>query len=259
MKEIDVTKIIVPEVRITSSIEPEVLEAFKSSIKAVGVIEPIIVIPSDDKYMLVDGFHRLQEVRNAGLKKIKAVILPGRIEDVYLANIATNTLRGKIKHTEVAAVINYLYNNLKIPMETIAEKTGYKLDDVDFYIRLANVDQEILEALDKGKIKLGHVKELMRLKDKTKRLKLLTQILSFDITVKDTKDIVDQIIELEKQGLQKQEEKDNIIVKPATGICAACNQEYEVKFLRGFILCPNCYSKIVKPYEQDKTSEGGGL
>jgi ParB family chromosome partitioning protein len=258
LKDLDVTKIVVPEVRITSSLEPEVLEAFKASLKSVGVLEPIIVIPYGDHYFLVDGLHRLQEVRNAGLPRIKAVVVPGTEEDVYLANIATNTLRGTTKHTEIAAVISHLYKDLKVPMEKISEKTGLKLEDVDWYIRLASVDPEILEKLDQGRLKLGHVKELMRLKDRDQRLKLLTQILTYEIKVKDLKDIVDQVIAMSQgTGQSHQLPEPQQIINPATGLCGGCGREYEVKYLRGFVLCPNCYAKLVKPPSGSGSGEGG--
>jgi len=258
MREISTADVIVPEVRITSFFDSEILASFKQSLKEVGALEPIIVVPQGEKYLLVDGFHRLQEYRNQGLEKIRAVVLPAEEKDVYVLNIVTNTLRGKFLPTDLAKVLGHLYNDLKVPIEEIVAKTGLNRDTVEFYIKLNQCDPEIIDALDAGEIKIGHARELMRLPTREGRLKLLTQIRHFRIPVKDTKDIVDEALKLQQEKPAVPAAVEEQPPAPETGVCHVCGKEYKLSYLKGIVVCPECFYHLIEKMKQEQgRSEGG--
>ena len=76
------SQIKVPEVRVTSSFEPELLAMFRDSIKAMGIVEPIIVVQEKGDLWLTDGLHRLQEAKDQNLSRVTVVAIPGALKDV---------------------------------------------------------------------------------------------------------------------------------------------------------------------------------
>ena len=241
IKKIPIKLIDVPNVRVTSVMPPELEEAFKESVKAQGVVNPILVVPNGDRYILVDCLHRLQEAIANGETEITAVIRPGDYRDVLLWNLTTGKLQGRGKVTDMIRVVKYLRDELGMPLEEIALKTGYKLRYLEDLLAIANAHPDILLALDEEKIPLGAAIEIARVPDTDAQLKILWNAIMYRMTIRDVKELVDKTIEeINRRRGQPEEQEPRPPRELILLECHLCGAKVPAKDMRTVFLCPHC-------------------
>jgi len=237
------SEIKIPDVRVTSVWEPEMLVMFKASIKAMGIVDKPIIIQEKEDLWLADGLHRLQEAQLNSEPRIQVVIFPGTLKDVYLKNLALNRLHGKTKISEMVRVVKKLEEDFKMDMEAIANQTGLKRDYVEKMMILGRVTDEVLRDLDAERIGVGHAAELARVEDKDVQERLLKQCKQYDLTVKDLKDIVDQTLQILDERKDKPPGTAGPMPLPPSMVkCAFCDLDREVHKVKGFNVCQWCFS-----------------
>jgi ParB/RepB/Spo0J family partition protein len=241
----------IPDVRVTSQWEPEILEHFKSSIRALGVVAPIIVVHDADGYYLVDGLHRMQEAQALGEKEIKAYVFKGSLAQVHLLNLQLNHMRGKTPPTQMAKVVRELQEKHGLQVWEIAQKTGISKDYIQKLLDIARCHPLVLEALDNGDIKVGHAYEISRIPDDDIQLKVLYQQLTYRWTVQDLKDHVDNILKLLEERAKEQPQSRQKPPKEYVKIqCDVCGHEAPAKMMVTKILCPACVSVLASRWAE---------
>jgi ParB/RepB/Spo0J family partition protein len=237
------TQIKIPDVRVTSSWDPELLTMFRDSIKSMGIVEPIVVVLQKNEFWLVDGLHRLQEAQLQNLPKIQVVAIPGSLQDVYLKNLMLNRMRGKTKISEMVLVIKHLETEFKMDMDTIARQTGLKRDYVEKMMVIGRVHPDVLKDLDSERIHLGHAEQLGRIDDTDVQLRLLAQVKQFDINVSDFKDIVEQTVRLlDDRKANPTPGPTTRGLPPSTIECHFCELQRPIKQVKGFNVCQDCFA-----------------
>jgi ParB-like chromosome segregation protein Spo0J len=190
----------VPEVRVTARFDEEMWEQFKSSIKAVGAIAPIICVEVNEELVLVDGLHRLVEAKRAGEKLVNVAVMPGDEVDVYTKNIFLDHLRGKPPVSEMINVIALLTTEYKLDSEGIAAKTGLTRDYVEKLQRLSELTPACRASLDEGKIGVGQAFELTRITDPITQETVLHQLELYRWKVPDLREYIDSVLAIQAQA-----------------------------------------------------------
>jgi len=163
------------------------LDELADSIREHGVIEPVIVRPTDDgAYELVAGERRFRATVLAGLQSIPAVV---RIVDdrqsLELALIE-NLQREDISPLECAEAYRRLMDEFGLTQEQIAERVGKNRSTIANTLRLLNLPPEILESLSKGEITEGHARALLSVNDREKQLNFWRKVVSQGLSVRET-------------------------------------------------------------------------
>jgi len=254
---LDIDKIVVPSIRVSSEMPEELEEQFKSTIKEYGVVNPIKVAYDNGQYILIDGLHRLQELKLIGEKKVPAVIVEMPLRQALLENLISGKLQGRGKATDMIRLIKYLHDEEKMSIEEIAAKTGYKARYLYDLLSVANANPDLLDALDKEQISLGHAIELARIPDEVTMLKALYNVIYRRMTVKDTKEYVDAILELlDKKKAQKEAAEQRKRSRDYVPVqCWVCEEEAPAKDMATFVLCPKCQAVLFSwkaEYEAEK-------
>jgi ParB family chromosome partitioning protein len=224
----------------------ELAEQFKSTIQQYGVVNPIKVAYDNGQYILIDGLHRLQELKLKGEEKVPAVVVEMPLKQALLENLISGKLQGRGKVTDMIRVIKYLHDEEKMSIEEIAAKTGYKVKYLYDLLSIAHANPDLLQALDEEKIGLGHAIELARIPDDTVLLKALYTVIYRRMTVKDTKEYVDTILET----LEAKKHGKEVVEKPKTPRemipvqCWVCAEEAPAKDMATFVLCPKCQAVL---------------
>ena len=239
--EIDVDDVVVPDIRVTAVMPPELEEQFRGSIRAQGVLNPIKCIWDGQNIILVDGLHRLMEARASGQKTVPAVVVPGTIRDVMLQNITTGKLQGRGKVTDMIKVIRYLVDEEKMDLADIAAKTGYKLRYLEDLLAISRAHPDLLRALDEEQISLGAARELARIPDPEVMLRLLYQVIMYRMRVQDVKELVDKTLEVMQKNKQRQQEQKQPRPRGEVKLeCFVCGEQYPAAMMKAPILCPAC-------------------
>jgi ParB-like chromosome segregation protein Spo0J len=245
IEKVDVFDIKIPDVRVTSTWDPEMLDMFKRSIESSGIEQPLYLVKEKDTLWLVDGLHRLEEAKLKGLKTVDCVIRQGKFKDVQMKNLMLNRLRGGTKASEMVSVINNLYRDLNVPIDTIVKDTGLKRDYIDNMLAIGSAHHEVWEALDNEEIGVGHAFQLSRIGDAAVQLRLLHQTRVYKIKIADLKEIVDEAIELIKNQEKEEHNKEMLPApKPRLATCHFCGDNQDPTKMAAPIMCMSCYGYL---------------
>jgi ParB-like chromosome segregation protein Spo0J len=143
----------IPDVRLRSRFAPEEEEAFKASVKADGVLQPLQVVedPKTHIMWLVDGEHRLREVRARGDEFVQALVRPGTLEDAVVGSAKHNLHRGRVNPGDLAEYLKYIHEELGWPLSRIGEELQVSKGYASKLIRVAG-NPEVLLKLKRGEI-----------------------------------------------------------------------------------------------------------
>jgi ParB family chromosome partitioning protein len=138
------------------------IEALAASIKAVGLLQPILVREGTDGYVLVAGERRLRAAKEAGLTTIGAVIRDGSDDETNLTEaLVENLQREDLNVLEEAAAYHQLLEEYGITHDEIASQVGRSRSAVTNTLRLLQLPAPIQSMLVKGDLSAGHARALL--------------------------------------------------------------------------------------------------
>ena len=173
--------------------DPTALKELAESIKTYGVIQPILVVPKKDRYMIVAGERRFRASKLAGLKKIPAVVRDYTAQEVQEISLLENIQREDLNPIETAKAMKELLSNYGWTQEELADRLGKSRPVVANYIRLLSLCPEVLALIESGKLSAGHARSLVVVTDPAVQLKLAKDAVSKKITVRDMEKAVKEI------------------------------------------------------------------
>jgi ParB/RepB/Spo0J family partition protein len=243
----------IPEVRVTSTWPPELLEMLKGSIEAEGIQQPLMIAEDGKNLWVIDGLHRLEEAKLQGMKQVPCIVITAGMKDVLLKNLYMNRLRGGVKASEMVKVMSSLRNDHGMDSEEIARATGLKRDYIEKLLETSKAIGEVQEALDREEIGVGQAWELARIQSRDIQLRLLNQVFTYRLTIKQLHDIVDQTLEIIKLR------EDNPTAPPPfepgsipTVRCHLCDNEHPIRKVVGINICMGCYGISFEAVQQAK-------
>ena len=165
--------------------EEEPLNELAQSIKIHGVIQPIIVVKRNERYMIVSGERRFRASKIAGLKTIPAIVRD--YTDAQIAEIALieNLQREDLNPIESAKAIKELIDRFNLTQEEVAEKIGKSRSAITNTLRLLTLAKEVLNLIESGKLSAGHGKILASIEDKETQIKIATMAADGKISVRE--------------------------------------------------------------------------
>ena len=185
--------------------DPTALKELSESIKTYGVIQPILVVPKGDRYMIVAGERRFRASKLAGLKKIPAVVREYTEQQVQEISLLENIQREDLNPIETAKAMKELLSNYGWTQEELADRLGKSRPVVANFIRLLSLCPEVIALIESGKLSAGHARSLVVVTDPAVQLKLAKDAINQKITVRDmekaVKDINDPKPKKEKEQL----------------------------------------------------------
>jgi ParB family chromosome partitioning protein len=174
--------------RTTFTDEP--LEALATSIREVGVLQPIVVRQTPDGFELIAGERRLRAAKLAGLATIPAVIRESDDAESLREALIENIHREDLNPVELAEAFRELLEELGLKQETLAERLGVSRSHIANTIRLLGLPTDVQHLLAEGKISAGHGRALLALGDADAQTNVALRAAAEDLTVRDVEDAV---------------------------------------------------------------------
>lgn len=164
------------------------------SIKARGVIQPVIVQPAGgNTFELIAGERRWRAAREAGLKHVPAIVREaGESESLELALIE-NLQREDLNPVEAARAYRQLVETFGLTQEEVAVQVGKDRSSVANHLRLLKLPSEIQEDLARGRLTMGHARALLSLHGKERQLRARSRIISGGLSVRETEALVKKL------------------------------------------------------------------
>jgi len=183
------------------------IEELARSIKANGVIQPIVVRKTDAGYEIVAGERRWRASQRAGLLKVPVVIR--EIPDDKLLEVALieNIQREDLNVIEEALAYRKLSDEYHLTQEAVADAVGKDRSTVANVVRLLKLPQEVRGNLASGALSMGHARALLGLADEAAQLRLSRDVVSKQLSVRETEALVKRAAS-QAAGAKPEAEKD---------------------------------------------------
>ena len=169
------------------------LKQLGSSIKELGVIQPITVRKIGfDKYQLVSGERRYRASKAIGLKTIPAYIRIANDQEALEMALVENIQRKDLDPIEIALSYRRLIEEIGLTQERLSERVGKKRSTIANYMRLLKLDPIIQTGMRDGFISMGHGRALVNIEDRSDQIDMYEQLVSNSWSVRETEKAVKQ-------------------------------------------------------------------
>ncbi len=160
------------------------LKELSESIKADGVLQPVVVRRRGAKYELVMGERRLRAARLAGVAMIPVVIRDVSDADSLRLAIVENIQRENLNSIEEAQAYRRLISEFSVSQADVAGMVGKDRSSVANTIRLLNLPEEVQGMIQEGALSAGHARALLALTTQKEQLALARRIVAENMTVR---------------------------------------------------------------------------
>lgn len=172
----------------------EALQELATSIKQVGVIQPITVRKIDfNRFQLVSGERRFRASKMIGLETIPAYIRIANDEESLMMALIENIQRQDLDPIEVALSYQRMIDEINLTQEQMSERVGKKRSTITNYLRLLKLDPIIQTGIRDGFITMGHGRAIINIEEKEQQLDIYNQIVAQNLSVRETETLVQQV------------------------------------------------------------------
>ena len=168
------------------SFDEAALEELAASIRAVGVIQPIIVAPAGERYTIIAGERRYRASRMAELDEIPAIVRDWDQQRRMEAALIENLQRDDLNAIEEAAGVRRLMDEGGLTQERVAERLGKSRSALTNTLRLLGLPDDVREAVRTGGISTGHAKAIMGLPSAEIMSAAARQVMEKSLNVRQT-------------------------------------------------------------------------
>jgi ParB family transcriptional regulator, chromosome partitioning protein len=171
------------------------LHELAASIKANGIMQPVVVrTVADGRYQLIAGERRWLASQKAGKATVPAIVREVSNEQALEMTIVENLQREDLGAMEQARAFERLSREFSLTQEQIAQRTGKDRSVIANYIRLLKLPFEIQAEIETGAISFGHAKVLLMLDSPEAMQKVAHRIAEQGISVRETEALVHNIL-----------------------------------------------------------------
>ncbi|HKY63885.1 MAG TPA: ParB/RepB/Spo0J family partition protein [bacterium] len=172
----------------------QALEELAASIKAQGVIQPLIVRKMEGgKFELIAGERRLRAAKLAGLEKVPVVISSAAPEQVLELALIENLQREDLNPIEEALAFKELGDRYRLTQEEIARRVGKERSSVTNALRLLTLPEEIRGDIIENRLSMGQARALLAIEDDELKLKVKKRIITEGLSVREVERLAQEV------------------------------------------------------------------
>jgi ParB family chromosome partitioning protein len=192
--------------------DDEKIEELAKSIRANGIIQPIVVRNADDGYEIVAGERRWRASQRAGLLKVPVVVRDIPEERLLASALIENIQRENLNPIEEAHAYRRLADEFKLSQDQIADAVGKDRSSVANYVRLLKLPLEVRENVSAGALSMGHARALLSLPDEAAQLRTGRDVVAKNLSVRETEALVKKAV---APAVPKEEVKKDVHTRAA--------------------------------------------
>jgi ParB family chromosome partitioning protein len=190
-----------------TDMRPESLQELADSIKAQGLVQPILVRPlpgrnpgESQRYEIIAGERRWRAAQMAGLAEISVVIRDVPDEATLAMALIENIQREDLNPLEEARALSRLIEEFGLTHQAAAEAVGRSRAAVSNLLRLMELADEVKELLEQRRIEMGHARALLSLTARRQQIEVAGLVARKSLSVRDTESLVRRLLSPPKAG-----------------------------------------------------------
>ena len=207
VSEIDVSAIFANPNQPRKIFDQTALKELADSISKHGVIMPIIVNKSGDRYMIIAGERRFRATKLAGLTKIPAIVKTYNERQIKEISLIENLQREDLNPIEAATAMRSLMDDYGLTQEDLADRIGKSRPAIANTLRLLSLSQDVIKLVSSGELSAGHARALIPL-PQSEQIKIAQAAIKDGASVRDiekkVKDYFTPPEEKEKKKLRQE-------------------------------------------------------
>ncbi|MBF1036688.1 MAG: ParB/RepB/Spo0J family partition protein [Parvimonas sp.] len=213
---VDLDKLMAREDQPRKSFDDDSLKELANSIKADGVIQPIVVRKVDDRYEIIAGERRFRASKLAGLEKVPVVVKNVTDRKARELALVENIQREDLNPIEEAISLKTLMEEYKLTQQELSDIIGKSRSYIANNLRLLNLSDHIKEYLIRGELSPSQGRTLLSLETEEERNKYLDKLLVKEVNIRD----------VEKKAKQSKNKTEDIFIKD---ICERLTEVLDAK------------------------------
>ncbi|MBA7538299.1 Nucleoid occlusion protein [subsurface metagenome] len=258
-----------PEFQAHTKVPEAQLKEISESIKAVGVLEPLLVKKIDIGYEIIAGCLRYRATLIAGLKAAPCIVMHLDERQSEIIKLHENIKRIPLDHIDQATTFMMMMKEYHMTEQSVADSVGKSVAYISQHISLIRLGGVLSEEVKNGSISFSQARELMRIDDTEERNRLM-------LFCKNDGASVQVLHSWVQEHLRKpipEPQSDDLLLKEIQHTesselfrsCEACNKKVKMTEIRLVFYCPDCHIAIKTaifeenqkspPDSTDKTSE----
>ena len=184
------------------------LDELAQSIKANGIIQPIVARRRGERFQIIAGERRWRAAQMAGLHKVPCIIKDIADENVLEMSLIENIQREDLNPIEEASAYKNLLEKLNITQEEMARRVGKDRTSITNALRLLRLPIEVQKLVEEEKISMGHARALLSLDSIETQKMLALEIISKTLSVRETERLVKEQ-DVENSAITKKNSASN--------------------------------------------------
>jgi ParB family transcriptional regulator, chromosome partitioning protein len=167
--------------------DPESMDVLAASIKASGMIQPLLVRPlTDGSYELIAGERRWRAAKEVGLERVSAVVRDAEETERLQTALIENVVREDLNPVEEARACAALVEELGLPKEEVGRRIGRSRPALSNLIRILDLPDEALQLLEGGELSEGHGRAILQVRGNDARRRLARDAAAGGWSVRET-------------------------------------------------------------------------
>jgi ParB family chromosome partitioning protein len=172
-----------------TTIDEEGLEELTASVANVGVLQPILVRPHEEKYQIVAGERRWRAAKAAGLESVPVRVLASTAEESLEIALIENLQRQDLNPLEEAMGYRKLLAEYQMTQAELAEKVSKSRSAITNALRLLDLPDEVQALIVDGSLSAGHARAVLAVPDEAKRVSLADKIAKEGLSVREAENL----------------------------------------------------------------------
>ena len=193
---------------------PDALEELAESIKAQGIMQPIVVRPlaEENRYEIIAGERRWRAAQIAGLSEVPVLIRDVEDDAAIAMALIENIQREDLNPIEEAIALSRLQKEFELTQQEVADAVGKSRTAVTNTLRLMSLGDEVKKLLEYGDLEMGHARALLPLAA-MEQLETARTVVARGLSVRQTESLVRRIQQEKEQGRKGKDKKIDPDVK----------------------------------------------
>jgi len=180
------------------SVDDARLHELAQSIKANGIIQPIVVRRIGDRFQIIAGERRWRAAKLAGLQRVPIAVrdvADGQQQSLLEMALIENVQREDLNPIEEALAYKRLGDEFQLKQEEIATAVGKDRASVANYVRLLRLPEEVRTEVASGRLSMGHARALLSLSDEAEQRRMARDVVARSLSVRETESLVKKLVE----------------------------------------------------------------
>lgn len=174
------------------------LQELAASLRAHGIIQPLVVTQTPEGYVLIAGERRWRAARLAGLTDVPVVIKEASSQEMLELALVENVQRADLNALEEALAYQQLMETFDLTQAEVADRVGKARSTVANLVRLLDLPPTIQQAVSDGRLSGAHARSLLPLPTPESQLAAMNQVIRLELSVRQTEALVKSLLSSER-------------------------------------------------------------